>query len=537
MPRALASLLLMALILGAVCAEDKPSKPAFSAEQTKYLDKSAPKARTVMRSKVAEYLAKNKGVNSEDFLSLREIVARWFPELQDATGAPGQIAEIKLGKGASQKLAVTLAKDWAKLAQEAKACGLNVTASLEALRAFRLDSANESAATLLGYAKTDGAFAHPRVGTLRENKLALSEWGWLPEAQLKKRKENQVPEGDGFALAGDADAAHKGWAKARTLRYTFFDLKTNLPLDEASQIGRRLDFLMEINRARYLGAPGYKEPAWPLKLNMISTLEEYDAHVKSVSNGEPPGSPFGFYSHVLKQGFVCAEACRESFEKPMGIALHEGTHAFMFAAFANEATSMDPAYGWVVEGAAGAVYYITPEHPLGDNLLTLLKQKFGSEGDPRKPHIDAILKGDDELGRLNKLGYEDASNDLQAYIGGAVFAAFCQSDDRLREAGAKGSSRNFSAPHPSSVRKWAPGQRNARSRGVQPLTRVQQEEPSRFPSQAGRSSRGRCGGSFPDRPRASREDGRRLARRKRSKASGGCSRTIAPTRPDGDARL
>ncbi|CAG0934283.1 hypothetical protein PLCT1_02671 [Planctomycetaceae bacterium] len=448
MPRALSAMLVLALFLGAMRAEDKASKPAFSAEQTKYIEKTAPKARAAMRTKVAEYLAKNKGVNSEDFLGLREVVARWFPELHEVVGAPGQVAEIKLGKGASQKLAVTLAKDWAKLAQEAKACGLNVTANFEALRAFKLDPASEVAATLLGYVKADGAFAHSRVGTLRENKLAPSEWGWLPETQLKKRKENQLPEGDGFVPAGDADAAHKEWGKARTLRYTFFDLKTNLPMAEASEIGRRLDFLMEINRARYMGAPGYNEPAWPLKLNVIATLDEYDAHIKSLSNGQPPSSPFGFYSHTLKQGFVCAEACRESFEKPIGIALHEGTHAFMFAAFANEATSMDPAYGWVVEGAAGAVYYITPEHPLCDNLLALLKQKFGGEGDPRKPHVDAILEGKDELGRLNKLGYEDASNDMQAYIGGAVFAAYCQNDDRLREAGAKliAQGHQFKAP-------------------------------------------------------------------------------------------
>jgi hypothetical protein len=448
MPRALSAMLVMMLVFGVLRAEDKASKPAFNAEQTKYIEKSAPKTRAAMRTKVADYLARNKGVNSEDFLSLREVVARWFPELQDLAGAPGQIAEIKLGKGASQKLAVTLAKDWAKLAQEAKACGLNVTASLEALRAFKLDPGNDVASTLLGYVKSDGALVHPRVATLRENKVALSEWGWLPEVQLKKRKENQVPEGDGFALAGDADAAHKSWAKARSLHYTFVDLKSNLPLAEASEIGTRLDFLMEINRARYMGAAGYKEPAWPLKLNVIGTLEEYDAHVKSVSNGEPPGSPFGFFNHVLKQGFVCAESCRESFEKPIGIALHEGTHAFMFAAFANEATSMDPAYGWVVEGAAGAVYYITPEHPLGDNLLVLLKQKFGSEGDPRKVHIDAILDGKDELGRLNKLGYEDASGDLQAYIGGAVFTAYCQNDERLREAGASliAQGHQFKAP-------------------------------------------------------------------------------------------
>ncbi len=448
MPRALSAVLVMTLILGVVRAEEKASKPAFNPGQTKYIETSAPEARSSFRVRVRDFLEKNKDSKDKDYLNLRERLARWFPELGDLTGAPGQVEPADWERGAVYKFAVSLAKDWGRLAKEASVYGLNVTASYEALRTLKLDAGNEDAAAVLGCTKSDLEYVHPRAAELRAKKMVLTQWGWLPVAQYKKRKKDQVPEGDGFAPAGDADAAHKQWAKARSLRYTFFDLKTNLPLAEAAEIGARLDFLMEINRARYMGAPGYKEPAWPLKLNVIATLEEYDAHIKSLSNGQPPASPFGFYNHILKQGFVCAEACRESFEKPIGIALHEGTHAFMFAAFANEATSMDPAYGWVVEGAAGAVYYITPEHPLGDNLLVLLKQKFGGEGDPRKPHIDAILKGDDELGRLNKLGYEDSSNDMQAYIGGAVFAAYCQSDDRLREAGANliAQGHQFKAP-------------------------------------------------------------------------------------------
>src|SRR5689334_17461382 len=121
MPRTLTALLVLALLAGVNHSEDKPAKPAFTADQAKYIEKSAPKSRAAMRAKVQDYLAKNKGVNSEDFLSLREIIARWFPDLQDLTGAPGQVSEIKLGKGSAQKLAIALAKDWAKLAQEAKA--------------------------------------------------------------------------------------------------------------------------------------------------------------------------------------------------------------------------------------------------------------------------------------------------------------------------------------------------------------------------------------------------------------------------------
>lgn len=411
-PAVVLSLLLLTALL---CqAAPKPALPVLDKPQLKWIEKTAPKAREKFSKDVTAALKKHEDP------ALRELLARWFPECRKQTGEPTG-AEIKL-KPESAKAAGTLAKDWAALAAEARKSGMPSTAGWEALRALKLDDQNKQAAEILGYVERPKgkSYLPERAAKLIGEGKQLSPHGWTDQA---------------------GDEAHAAWAKARELEYTFVSLRTNLPLTEASEIGQRVDALLECMRARYLLVEGCTEPAWPLKVWVIATDAEYNQ--LWAERQEQPGSPFGEYSYLHRIAHVNAENCAQGFEKTVGIAQHESCHAFFHAAFPGQwDRGQATPYGWMMEAVPAAVYYIDPLNPQDGRLAEQLKRKFLKADGTRDEAVQSVLDGKDWLKELNGAdGYDESIGHLQAYITGALFTAMAWQDDRLKEAFARFTAR------------------------------------------------------------------------------------------------
>lgn len=428
--RPVASLPLLLLLVGFLCqAAPKPVLPALDKPRQKWIEKTAPKARDKFSKDVTAALKKH------DDPALRELLARWFPEYRKSTGEPTG-AKIEL-KPESAKAAATLARDWAALAAEARKAGMPSSAGWEALRALKLDDRNKQTAEILGYVERPKGkeFVPERAAKLYDAGKHHCERGWMERGPQPIIGEGEDPYGD------KGDEAHAAWAKARDLEYTFVSLRTNLPLEEACEIGRRVDALLECMRARYLLVEGYTEPAWPLKVWVISKDAEYNQ--LWAERQEQPGSPFGEYSYLHKVAHVNAENCAQGFEKTVGIAQHESCHAFFHAAFPGQwDRGQATPYGWMMEAVPAAVYYVDPLNPQDGKLAEQLKRKFLKADGTRDEAVQSVLDGKDWLQELNgAASYDESIGHLQAYITGALFTAMAWQDDRLREAFARFTAR------------------------------------------------------------------------------------------------
>lgn len=400
-----------------------PTLPQLTKAQQKYVDKLAPTARKKFSKEAAHASATEK-----------ELLARWFPELAEVVGEPGQ-ADLPTDYTPS-KLLVKLAKIQDDLAADARKAEMPSTAGWEAYRALKLDPSNKDAAGLLDYEKFPKRdyYVHTREAKLAEQGKHLWNWGWT--TQMPQPLDRDVkPTGD------EGDEAHATWPKARELEYTFVKLRSNLPLEQACEIGQRVDALLETMRARYCLVEGYSEPAWPLNVWVVATSDEYNQIWNE--RKEQPGSPFGEYSYLHRVAHVNAETCAQGFEKTVGIAQHESCHAFFHACFKGSFDrGQNTPYGWMMEAVPAAVYYVTPQQPGDGQLAKQLKRKFLTQDGSIDPVVQSVLDGEDHLARLNAFKtYEESIGDLQGYITGALFTAMCWQDDRLRDAYARFTAR------------------------------------------------------------------------------------------------
>ncbi len=301
-----------------------------------------------------------------------------------------------------------------------------VTAGMEAFRALGLDASCDKAGKVLLYFEG----RHLREADLRKQGLAKTEWGWIAESMAKAPKAGCVPDESRWVEEPASDKAHAKWDNARELKFTHVTVKSDLPMAQVADVGRRVDWFIAWLRARFCRIDGYAEPAWPVNLWIPAAEENYSTLMAQMTS---EGSPFGICFYPTKP-FVLVNGpnCREkSFEGIAGIAQHETSHAFFALAFKGRGAMPNTPYGWMMEAFPAYCYYVSPERPIDGDFWRKLKQKYV---DPeRKKELDRITSGEDVLGKLNKLAFAKAKDEVQAYLAGAVLAMYALENADVRE--------------------------------------------------------------------------------------------------------
>jgi hypothetical protein len=122
---------------------------------------------------------------------------------------------------------------------------------------------------LLGHQSFNGGWATPfAVDQMKDGKTLHPVYGWVPRGWVPHLergelpgKVSSVPGRETWLPAAEADALHRDWPNAWTIRTEHFWIKTNVPLSEAIAFGRNLETFHDLFEAMFADVIG---PSLPL---------------------------------------------------------------------------------------------------------------------------------------------------------------------------------------------------------------------------------------------------------------------------------
>jgi HEAT repeat protein len=335
-----------------------------------------------IRQELAAWRSSHGETRPESVAVLVDLVGRFVPGGSSVPEGPvpsrerpEEVDRAKLGSWATRM---------ARVAKELKRLGLGASAVREAYLAWRLDPGCREASDLLGYVEKDGRFVHPR------------------------RRRDEAP------VSGSGES----WEDPRVIGRAFFEIHTLLPAEDLVPWAARVDAVVEWMRSCFAGAPGWKEPTWPLVVRIYRNPEEGRGRERFLTK-----RTFAYWHDG--HGVVNAAAFRPGSMPMENVVQHELAHGILEAGFPTGPKG-SVVSGWWTEAFGQWIYAASADRPLHPRYWWQAEKHLG-------PVLAALRDGRDVVGELRRMPYAASRTSELAGIS-AMMADWC-ADDPVRWEG------------------------------------------------------------------------------------------------------